>query len=867
MEKWIFVNNVTSLDKLYLLTKTISETEINKDNHAIKLMDALNQNGANRNEANNHPINYVLFYKMVYLDGDIYKTTNHGNYLINNYEKIVTDKKLCAEFFFNVLIEIEYPNDAVNTSKEYIVHPFKILFKILFDERLGKRITTEELSKYISIIKKEDDYEEFVKLLLSHRINNSSMPVCEEVAQVPTVVAGWINSFNVMKKEGNNIMISDELNLKLPNINISNEITSLPFTKKFISYALKKYLFDGMSRNKIDSTFYGTEKYNGMMSQLVIEYFGINNAKGIYNGIKFETVINFLKLQNNSKYLKLAKAIIDECDDDKKSNLDIFRKFYISNAEKKDLEVEEYILQDNKFMEEYPLDKILDFTIEDYKIYCYKLEYDKTTYKNIGFPVGAGGSKKYGFYHKKDGTYRDGNDEIIADENAEKYFNEFKTQLYDYLKEVEKSDNWIDPRDKYNLLAKTNYSNVWLQKIICSYFPEKVVNVYDKTMLIKIATYLDIPIDYNWYPGQISFEMNKWFRKNIQDTCEFHPFYIGNAIYKFFDESPKDDGQETTIDGFIPGGYNMIYYGTPGCGKSHKVNDEYDEENGFEKDLVHRVTFHPEYSNSDFVGQILPKTTPNEQVKYDFQPGPFSIALLDAFNNPDKKVCLIIEEINRGNASAIFGDIFQLLDRDELGKSIYEIDNEPIKKYLEENEIHIDKIFIPSNMWIIATMNTSDQNVFTLDTAFKRRWRMKRIPNKFDMSKDYDKKLSKMYIPGSSYTWEQFVDLVNAAIIKNNLTGLNSEDKQLGVYFVTENELSFTPLNQDKDIIDKFIEKVLLYIWDDVAKIDPTLWFNDNINSFDELVDEYFKNSLRVFKELFKDQQQTESQDYDEKNN
>ena len=109
------------------------------------------------------------------------------------------------------------------------------------------------------------------------------MPQCEEAAQIPTVVAGWINSFNVMKKEGNYIMISDELNLKLPSVNISSEIQTLPLSNKFISYVLNKHLFDGLSRTDIDASFYGTKKYNGMMSQLVVEYYGINNDKGIYN--------------------------------------------------------------------------------------------------------------------------------------------------------------------------------------------------------------------------------------------------------------------------------------------------------------------------------------------------------------------------------------------------------------------------------------------------------------------------------------------------------------------------------------------------------------------------------------------------------
>ena len=299
----------------------------------------------------------------------------------------------------------------------------------------------------------------------------------------------------------------------------------------------------------------------------------------------------------------------------------------------------------------------------------------------------------------------------------------------------------------------------------------------------------------------------------------------------------------------VTGAYNMIYYGTPGCGKSFKVNKDFNQ-NDY---LVYRTTFHPEYSNSDFVGQIIPKTE-NDEIKYEFQEGPFTLALCEAIKNPSKKVCLVIEEINRGNASAIFGDIFQLLDRENDGSSVYSINNEPVKNYLNKNGINIDKITIPSNLWIVATMNTSDQNVFTLDTAFKRRWRMHRIINEFNKNESYDNKLASMYIPGSSYTWEDFITTINKEIMRKNPTGLNSEDKQLGVYFVTENELSIIPVNNDKEAMDKFIEKVLLYIWDDVAKLDPSLWFDDKINSFDDLVKAYYDNKLRIFKDMFADQ-------------
>ena len=128
------------------------------------------------------------------------------------------------------------------------------------------------------------------------------------------------------------------------------------------------------------------------------------------------------------------------------------------------------------------------------------------------------------------------------------------------------------------------------------------------------------------------------------------------------------------------------------------------------------------------------------------------------------------------------------------------------------------------------------------------------------MTSTPDRKLAKMYIPGSSYTWEQFVTEINKEIMIKNPTGLNSEDKQLGVYFVTENELSFEPINNSEDVINKFVEKVLLYIWDDVAKIDSSLWFGEDIKSFDDLVSEYYENNLKVFKDMFRDQVNNESQ-------
>ena len=293
-------------------------------------------------------------------------------------------------------------------------------------------------------------------------------------------------------------------------------------------------------------------------------------------------------------------------------------------------------------------------------------------------------------------------------------------------------------------------------------------------------------------------------------------------------EEPKEEMKSSAAR--KTGAENFLLYGVPGSGKSHEIKTKYcDDEKRME-----RVVFHPDYTYSDFVGQILPRVekdeSGNDKLKYVFTPGPFTKMLKKAKNDSDNYYYLVIEELNRGNAPAIFGEIFQLLDRkdedefpaEEVGESEYGISNYEVAKEVYDDEKH--PVRIPSNMYILATMNTADQNVFTLDTAFQRRWNMRQIENNFE--KSYH---SKDIIAGTKVSWGAFATVINDMVIDINVDMASSEDKRLGTYFAKKKELE----------VSRFPEKVLKYLWDDAFKMDKTAIFNENCKSLEDVVVTY----------------------------
>lgn len=329
------------------------------------------------------------------------------------------------------------------------------------------------------------------------------------------------------------------------------------------------------------------------------------------------------------------------------------------------------------------------------------------------------------------------------------------------------------------------------------------------------------------------------------------------------DEPIVDKDKKETIDydkiERIEGGANILLYGVPGSGKSWTIEHEYCKKDS----NVERLVFHPDYTYSDFIGQILPDVSEDGQVSYKFTPGPFTTILHDAYVNPQKEYILIIEEINRGNAPAIFGEVFQLLDRKvrikddgddgfPIGTSEYGITNKNIALEVYGNARK--KVRIPSNLSIIGTMNTSDQNVFTLDTAFQRRWEMRMIENSFDR---VDSNFANAEILDTTVTWKSFCISINDIIVGNNARMTSAEDKRLGAYFVQLRDLKYNDAAEDKtegeyvNLCNKekeatltpeekirldeirgamkqnrrFPEKVIKYLWDDAFKFSREVIF------------------------------------------
>lgn len=343
-------------------------------------------------------------------------------------------------------------------------------------------------------------------------------------------------------------------------------------------------------------------------------------------------------------------------------------------------------------------------------------------------------------------------------------------------------------------------------------------------------------------------------------------------LYKKYYWSIGSKDSSATIDEYIPikfsTGYqssferNRILFGAPGTGKSYTINRESKEligENN--EDDYERVTFHPDYAYAHFVGTYKPVPSKdsqgNDTITYAYVPGPFMRVYVKALKNSRnaniRPFLLIIEEINRADVAAVFGDIFQLLDRGDDEVSEYPIQaSEDIKAYLAQElggkPDDYTKIRIPDNMFIWATMNSADQGVFPMDTAFKRRWDFTYLG-----IDDSDEQIQGKYVyladdKSQKVEWNKLRKAINHFLAKEKI----NEDKQLGPYFISRSIV--VPSDGDEIDSDRFIRvfknKVIMYLFEDAARQKRAKLFEgcfQNSTRYSEICREFDMKGIGIF--------------------
>lgn len=337
---------------------------------------------------------------------------------------------------------------------------------------------------------------------------------------------------------------------------------------------------------------------------------------------------------------------------------------------------------------------------------------------------------------------------------------------------------------------------------------------------------------------------------------------LNNEAYyfNFLNNSEENNEQDNSLSP-IP---NCIFYGAPGTGKSHSVSKliekyypNFNNTDSEDTNFVFRTTLHPEYTYNDFVGQLMPVKI-GDNINYEFTPGVFSLALKKALINPKKYVFLVLEELSRANVASVFGDLFQLLDRKD-GISEYSITNSLIANFVYakdsdplDKDYSNQKIFLPANLVIIGTVNTNDQNVFVMDTAFKRRFEWEYIST--DPVGDNLNNPEFEYQTSRKIKWWDFYQELNQFITSVMNLG---EDKQIGQFFIH--------FKHDKEKNKKLIQnKLLQYLWEDVQKVSySSKLFSEEIKNFSDLYKKFGRGEKifsNEFLELLEDKTKTLSQ-------
>ena len=438
----------------------------------------------------------------------------------------------------------------------------------------------------------------------------------------------------------------------------------------------------------------------------------------------------------------------------------------------------------------------------------------------------------------------------IQDEDSE----ERNKRLFRYWMRLQVKPEWAsDAGNSYN------------EKTIDSY-----IRYIETTPLPMVEEH---SVFYTTDIGQINIAMNELEKESENNGGQ------RRAVKKYIQYliDSEDDYMKPIYNTDIDADYerNRIVFGAPGTGKSFELKNDCHKLMMDTAGTYERVTFHPDYSYSQFVGTYKPVMDMDEKsIRYDFVPGPFMRIYVDALKSGRTEApqphLLLIEEINRAKVAAVFGDVFQLLDRDDDGVSEYEIQaSEDVRKYLASklggSPDNYRKIKIPNNMFIWATMNSADQGVFPMDTAFKRRWNFEYLGINENEEKIAAIGNIKLARTDEVINWNTLRKAINAKMSSDEFR--INEDKLIGPFFLSKKIIMSDELgmivNQDR-FVKAFKSKVIMYLYEDAVKQKKHNFFDgcdsskysSVCNAFDEKGIGIFGDT---FKELYYDRQRNDT--------
>lgn len=506
--------------------------------------------------------------------------------------------------------------------------------------------------------------------------------------------------------------------------------------------------------------------------------------------------------------------------------LEKFRKYY--NLQIPMLLADEHYSNSIKlreeFLKEYPLEKLRTLELEDYALgtdnykncLAYKLEFGK--YRKAGPGIGGGSSIKFGIYMTT------GNKYIVAgnvvSDNPDKYWKELRLQLYSYLKEVETTTKPIRASEKYD---KLQGMSIVLVKLAFIYYPTKFVGIVSRERLRKLFDIFGFNYDYQESTEELSYRLNELLRYHIPEINQYDPEYLFITLWQFLEnngaknsnESLEKESSKYNKEDFLNEVYvienekeyeklknllinkkNIILEGSPGVGKTFMAKRlAYSIIGKEDKEKVLFLQFHQSYSYEDFIEGIRV----NKSGQFEIKDGVFKEFCKNAKDNPNNKYFCIIDEINRGNISKIFGELLMLIENDKR--------NEYIKlPYSQED------FCVPSNIYIIGTMNTADRSLALIDYALRRRFAFYQVKPAFGNRK-FTKEIK-------SHNSEKITKLIDV-IVQLNQDIVN--DESLGEGFAIGHSY-FCNLENMAGEIDNKLYQIVYY------ELIPTLkeyWFDD----------------------------------------